>query len=1325
MRGTTILWQLLAFFPLLIASTIVAVPASQDGLVFDESFDQINNRKFIIPRLPSQAIPFRGTLSGSGKSVATPSGRGIKLTGNSHIVYRAPKMIDPREGTLEVRLALDFQPGTERRKNTVFVNVHVKDEKRRVMARLYMSPASRKLVFGIYDYGERVWIATLAHRVNWQAHEWHDVKITWKHKMCMFIDGSLVSAIEADGLFTERFHAAELDLGKGELYIGPNRQNLLTDFTIDSMRIYSQQRKFIGLPTGRKRALVGLQPHLTVASTAVAPTIDGTIKPQEWTLAAATTGFVNLADGEVATQQTVVYITFDDRHLYIAMRMAGNPAKATRVPRDGKIEQSDHFELYLAPPWMKPGQYYYFAGNHHGSMVDGVRRNAAKPLDRSWDGDWQFANDVSEGAWIAEVAIPLKNLEVEQAEGDWRMDFRRMSSTPSTWLLARDGNDDYLPLGGVVRLGNEGAVSHIEAIEGLTTGQLLIKGSVRNPGTKPSKVVITATLQPIELLLGSTEPFLTTAVKTVSKDVQLPPNAVVPFELSERFADQKLDLLDLHIADDKRPMAQQAIPFHPAERSSVEVIPVASEDRVIIELDLRQLRQWQHVDVHGEVLSASGENVAQMHWQQLATGTTHVKEAPVTAWPIGEHTLHFSFRPAGSDRIVKQERLMYERRNVPKWYQIGQTLGQHSTVLAPWTPLERSGNELGMWGRRYVLGSEFLLSQIVSRDEPILAASMDLLAQIDGSQARVRLSKREVQTVEPHEIRWTELGKLGSLSYRADCLLEYDGMLKVDLTFMPSANTQVEQLVLRIPMLPQSSEYVHHSTSHYDAAFSGYLPKRGLRVPFKPYLWVGSLKRGLMWFAEGPINWHVAGDAMYVRRERDANTIEIHFINRRTILRQPLQLTFGLQATPVKQMPPGWRGIVLAGRLQELGTLTNLEERIGPSSWHMHERQQSQRQKPGQKLAAAAADDALVGHTTPLQLNTGSIAPIVNTYRARGTKTVIYQYLAGANPGRTTDFDRYEATWRNEPAKQLNFGEHGTIIGCSLSSSFQDFLLYGVNHLVDNAGIDGVYWDGGGGPPKSMNVLHHLGWIDASGQRQPHYPIFAARQFNKRLATLLTEKKGPEQYVIWNHISRCYDLPALSFSTAILDGESPFQAVREGGPKLTELVSLDYLRVQATGEHFGIVPTWLVYRRQGDPSVLRATLAMLLPHGTPLYPSGGVATSAPDAELMVKVWQAFHNFGVRDAAFVGYWENDDLLTLKPTNEKLICSLYQRDGRYLLLLSNIGKQHITANISLGKSARSQLQDKIAQDALDDTPLQIEKGTITVEVAPEDFRLIVVR
>lgn len=867
-------------------------------------------------------------------------------------------------------------------------------------------------------------------------------------------------------------------------------------------------------------------------------------------------------------------------------------------------------------------------------------------------------------------------------------------------------------------------VTGIDDIQGVSTGELSISGSVYNRSVRRRTAVIEAVLQPVELLLGSTNTTLGKAVQRVRCELVVQPGQTSPFKLDHVFDNRLLDLLTVTVREEEKLLSSAAIPFVLKKRRYVEIVPLPEETHALVQVDLRRLKQVQSVNVHCDLRNNDGDDVLHTQWKGIRTGRIQVKRLTVTTLAPGDYDAVFRILAADTGKLLLRETGKHQVRQMPEWYRVGRTLGKSDKVIAPWTPMRRAGNVVQVWGRHYELGQSPLFEQIESRGELLLADPMRLTATVAGRPEPFVFGGRKFDAVKDHEINWSTRGRFGVVNVELVCHAEYDGMIRVDLMLDAKQTVTIEKLILRIPLRRAQSEYCHYAASYYDTAFSGYLPPEGLEMGFVPFLWTGSLRRGLMWFAPSTRGWNVGEKVLRIERGDSANDLTIRFIDQSLRLQGRRRIVFGLQGTPVKKLPQGWRGWTLAGSVDqhhEQWDDTPIQFRmINP-----HDR----RLTKGRKAQWIDAQGRVIpiGHTTPLKANLPKLIELNRQYHARGQKTAYYEYLSGASGSRTTGFDRYHRTWQRVPTKLFDYGDMGVIHGSSLGSSYADLLLYGWQQLMLRTDMDGVYLDGGSGPAICRNpLLGHAWYREDSNQAQGEYHIFEARRFMQRLAVMSEEQRGAGNYVIWNHMSQCMAMPMLSFCTATLDGESPFSTVRNGGPTLPELTTLDYIRVIATGEHFGIVPTWLIYpfsAKPGRPEVLRATMALMLPHGTPCYPLGGVATREPERIMMQGIWRAKHAFDVGSADFHGYWENSDWLTVSPQDPKIICSHYARDGRYLLVLANLSKQARQCVLKLNAS-RLPLKGKSARDAISGRNLAIRGPTLTKSLGPEDFCLIVI-
>ncbi len=144
------------------------------------------------------------------------------------------------------------------------------------------------------------------------------------------------------------------------------------------------------------------------------PTIDGRLAPGEWDAAARLTGFTLYEADSQAPDQTEVFVTWDERRLYVGFecaQSAGRP-RAEVTSRDGHLWEDDAIELFIQPD-CRADDYYQFIGNSAGAIYDS--RGTA---DVAWDGDWTYETSMAEGSWSGELSIPLASLGIVPGAGD-------------------------------------------------------------------------------------------------------------------------------------------------------------------------------------------------------------------------------------------------------------------------------------------------------------------------------------------------------------------------------------------------------------------------------------------------------------------------------------------------------------------------------------------------------------------------------------------------------------------------------------------------------------------------------------------------------------------------------------------------------------------------------------------------------------------------------------------------------------------------------------------------------------------------------------------
>jgi hypothetical protein len=149
--------------------------------------------------------------------------------------------------------------------------------------------------------------------------------------------------------------------------------------------------------------------ELTIPRVAVAPTIedyvDGTPRPDE----AALTVFVQRepGDGVPASQPTEVYVSYDDRNLYVifvARDRSPDQIRATLTRREG-IENDDFVGIIL-DTFHDRRRAYLFIVNPLGVQLDGVTTEGQDD-DYSFDALWQSEGRLTPFGYVAWMSIPF------------------------------------------------------------------------------------------------------------------------------------------------------------------------------------------------------------------------------------------------------------------------------------------------------------------------------------------------------------------------------------------------------------------------------------------------------------------------------------------------------------------------------------------------------------------------------------------------------------------------------------------------------------------------------------------------------------------------------------------------------------------------------------------------------------------------------------------------------------------------------------------------------------------------------------------------------
>ncbi|MGM0668598.1 MAG: DUF5916 domain-containing protein [Gemmatimonadota bacterium] len=147
--------------------------------------------------------------------------------------------------------------------------------------------------------------------------------------------------------------------------------------------------------------------------------LDGQLDEEAWRRAAPATVFTQLDpwEGEPATEDTEVYILFDDQALYVGAVLRDGNGVSTRLGRrDGFLMDSDWLTISL-DSYNDHRSGFKFEVNPSGVRGDeALSGGQDRRGDSSWDPVWEAATAIHEWGWSAEIRIPFSQLRFRNTD---------------------------------------------------------------------------------------------------------------------------------------------------------------------------------------------------------------------------------------------------------------------------------------------------------------------------------------------------------------------------------------------------------------------------------------------------------------------------------------------------------------------------------------------------------------------------------------------------------------------------------------------------------------------------------------------------------------------------------------------------------------------------------------------------------------------------------------------------------------------------------------------------------------------------------------------
>ena len=162
-------------------------------------------------------------------------------------------------------------------------------------------------------------------------------------------------------------------------------------------------------------------------------------------------------NGKPATEDTDVWVAYDDAALYVAARLWDSQPDSivARMGRRDAYSNSDQFQVII-DAYNDKRSGFLFVINPSGAIQDGKFYNDSWS-DDSWDGIWDGKTTIDEYGWTAEIRIPYSQLRFnQQEEYVWGIHLGRK--------IQRKNEQDLFTY---IERGESGLVSHAATLKGI------------------------------------------------------------------------------------------------------------------------------------------------------------------------------------------------------------------------------------------------------------------------------------------------------------------------------------------------------------------------------------------------------------------------------------------------------------------------------------------------------------------------------------------------------------------------------------------------------------------------------------------------------------------------------------------------------------------------------------------------------------------------------------------------------------------------------------------------------------------------------------------
>ncbi len=616
--------------------------------------------------------------------------------------------------------------------------------------------------------------------------------------------------------------------------------------------------------------------------------------------------------------------------------------------------------------------------------------------------------------------------------------------------------------------------------------------------------------------------------------------------------------------------------------------------------------------------------------------------------------------------IIDEETILSHGDDIPnrmtrlRW--LNSTLAEDNDTVAPYTSLKLNGNTVGLLGREVTFGTtgfpEEIKSYYSESVTKITDKATDILAKpvqfIVGSQGKTyTLENPSFQKVEQGggAIAWNLSGQIFSFDLKGKVKIEFDGNIDYELVLTAQKDLSVDDIRLEIPMTEYASKYM-----------MGLGEKGGYRSGNIDWKWAVEKNQDGPWL--GNVN---GGLQARFRDDKYSRPLNTNFYQQKPLVMPDTWYNNGKGGIKISGVRgnevlvnsySGEREVEKGEQLHFYFNLLITPFHVIETEKHWHNRYYHSYQ-PLDTIAAHGANVINVHHATDINpfINYPFFRPVqmkqyIDSAHDRGMKVKIYytvRELTNKAPelfmlrslgheifseGKGGGFSwlqehldsSYIAAWyvpSLRDAATINTG----------ISRWHNFYVEGLNWLVKNVGIDGVYIDDLAFDRFSMMRIRK---VLLRGNPGGLIDLHSANQFNPRdgfanSANLYLENL-PYVDRLWFGEYFNYDYPP------------------------------DFWLVETSGIPFGLMGEML----QDGGNLWRGMVF-------------GMTNRSPWSGNPAPIWKVWDDFGIQNSEMIGYWDSHSPVSVN--NENVKATSYVGKGKTLLAIGNWNKEDTKVKLKI--------------------------------------------